>query len=127
MADVFKHFKDEEGNFRVDLCGDVKGMISLYEACHLCLEGENILDEAKEFAVKHLSLHKENKDLRVAEEVSRALELPLHWRMPRLEARCYIDTYEEKENMIPGVLRLAQLDFNLLQAIHQNELSNLSR
>lgn len=125
--DMFRHLKDEDGNFRLSLCEDVKGMISLYEASQLCLEGENILEEAKEFTVKHLSLLKECKDPRLAKEVTRALELPLHWRMPRLEARCYIDTYEKKENMNPIILQLAKLDFNLLQSIHRNELSNLSR
>lgn len=125
--DVFSHLIDEEGSFRLNLTEDVKGMVSLYEASQLCLEGENILDEAKKFTVKHLSALKEYEEVWLAKEVNCALELPLHHRMPRLEARRYIDVYEEKDNMIPVVLQLAKLDFNLLLAIHQNELNNLSR
>ncbi|KAL5707973.1 hypothetical protein ACHQM5_018817 [Ranunculus cassubicifolius] len=84
--DMFKCFMNEDGSFRVGLCEDVKVMLDLYEASHLCLEGENILHEAKEFTVKHLKLRGGNIDPDLAEEVNRALDLPLHWRMPRLEA-----------------------------------------
>ncbi|PIA58447.1 hypothetical protein AQUCO_00500403v1 [Aquilegia coerulea] len=125
--DVFKDFISKTDSFRLDLCEDVKGMLSLYEASHLCLEGENILHDARDFTVKHLKLLNENMDLRITEDVTRALELPLHWKLPRLEAREYIDVYQRNEKMNPVLLELAQLDFNVLQAIHQEELKNISR
>lgn len=124
---MFSRFIDEEADFPQNLREHAKGMLNVYEASQLCLEGENILDEANEFAVKHLAVLKDCKDLRLAKEVTHALELPLHRRMPRLEARYYIDAYEEREDMNPVLLQLAKLDFNHLQAIHRNELSDLSR
>ncbi|KAA8545015.1 hypothetical protein F0562_019768 [Nyssa sinensis] len=45
--EVFARFKDEMGNFRTQLCEDVKGLLSLYEASFFGLEGETIIDEAK--------------------------------------------------------------------------------
>ncbi|KAF2290747.1 hypothetical protein GH714_015293 [Hevea brasiliensis] len=48
-SDVFNKFKDREGNFREDLTNDVQGLLSLYEASHLCVRGEDTLDEALEF------------------------------------------------------------------------------
>ncbi|KAF5204176.1 Myrcene synthase protein, partial [Thalictrum thalictroides] len=127
--DVFNGFKDETaGNLRLELCEDVKGLLSLYEASYLGLKGENILHEAKDFTAKHLKLIlNENKDPFLAEEVTHALELPLHWRMPRLEARYYILAYERDEKMNSVLLELAKLDFNMLQASYQYELQNLSR
>ncbi|PIA58445.1 hypothetical protein AQUCO_00500401v1 [Aquilegia coerulea] len=115
------------GNLRLGLCEEVKEMLSLYEASHLGLRGENILHEAKYRTVKHLKLLiNENKDSSLAEEVNHALELPLHWRMPRLEAKYYIHAYQREEKMNPILFELAMLDFNMLQSTYQHELRNLS-
>ncbi|KAF8409453.1 hypothetical protein HHK36_005529 [Tetracentron sinense] len=54
-ADVFKNFKDKEGKFILPLSKDIAGMMVLYEASHLAVEGENILDEANDFARQHLN------------------------------------------------------------------------
>ncbi|KAL6987039.1 lysase [Sarracenia purpurea var. burkii] len=59
--------------------------------------------------------------------VRHALELPLHWRVPRLETRWFIDVYERRSDMKPILLELAKLDFNMIQATHQEELKYLSR
>ncbi|KAL9441429.1 hypothetical protein AB3S75_020006 [Citrus x aurantiifolia] len=53
-ADVFKKFKDRDGNFKTSLAKDVRGMLSLYEATHLGVHEENILDEALAFTTSHL-------------------------------------------------------------------------
>ncbi|KAL5731031.1 hypothetical protein ACHQM5_003794 [Ranunculus cassubicifolius] len=125
--DIFKRFMNEDGSFRIELCEDVKGLLDLYEASHMCLEGENILHEAKDFTLTHLKLLGEHIDPNLVEEVNRALVLPLHWRMPRLEARHYIEVYQRNESMDPILLELANVDFNALQATHQKELRNMSR
>ncbi|KAL5731036.1 hypothetical protein ACHQM5_003799 [Ranunculus cassubicifolius] len=130
--DTFTHSRIYEKNiwthdYVESLQCDVKGLLDLYEASHLCLEGENILHEAKEFTVKHLKLRRGNIDPDLAEEVNRALDLPLHWRMSRLEARHYIEVYQRKEDIDPSLPELAKVDFNALQATHQKELRNMSR
>lgn len=84
---MFNSFKDETGSFRLSLCDDVNGILSLYEVFYLGLEDEDIVDEAKDFALKHLKQLDENiNQIILAKEVARSLELPLHWRMPRLES-----------------------------------------
>ncbi|EXC08938.1 hypothetical protein L484_003391 [Morus notabilis] len=60
------------------------------------------------------------------EQVSHALELPLHWRMRRLEARWFIDVYEKKPHMNSVILELAKLDFNMVQSMHQEDLKYAS-
>ncbi|KAI9113043.1 hypothetical protein K1719_015975 [Acacia pycnantha] len=96
-SEVFKKFLDHEDHFDARLCVDIKGLLSLYEASFLSME------------VKH------------------ALELPLHWRVSRLEARWFIDFYEKRENMSPTLLKLAKLDFNIIQVSHLNDLKYTSR
>ncbi|KAJ4718981.1 Valencene synthase [Melia azedarach] len=54
---VFEKFKDEESKFKATLISDVQGLLSLYEAAHLAIPGEDILDEAITFATTHLKGH----------------------------------------------------------------------
>ena len=91
--------------------------------------GENILDEAQNFTHKHLkeSLKNYKIDPNLAILVSHSLELPLHWRMPRLEARWFINVYEMRQDMNTALLELAKLDFNIVQGIHLEDLKHMSR
>ncbi|KAH9727536.1 TPS27 [Citrus sinensis] len=123
--EVFSSFRDKNGGF---ICNDFKGILSLYEASYCSLEGESIMEEAWQFTSKHLkqclNSNKDDEDLN--EQARRALELPLHWRMPRLEARWFIDVYEKKKDKNHALLQLAKLDFNILQATYQEELKDIS-
>ena len=126
IAEVFSSFKDELGNFKAHLCEDTKGMLHLYEASYLLVEGENILEHERDFTSKHLEdFAKRNKNQYLAILVSHSLELPLHWRLPRLEARWFIDIYERSEDMNPTLVELAKLDFNMVQATHQEDLRDV--
>ncbi|KAK9133606.1 hypothetical protein Scep_013134 [Stephania cephalantha] len=132
--DIFSVFKDERGNFKDGVCLDVKGMLSLYEASHFGFEGEETMYKAMAFTTKNLKLIDDddnddgNIEQRLKEEVSHALELPLHWRMPRLDVRWHIDVHNIKYMAkYPSLLELAKLDFNMVQAIHQKELAHMSR
>ncbi|XP_054817777.1 myrcene synthase, chloroplastic-like [Prosopis cineraria] len=128
--DVFNEFLDNKGNFHSDLSIDIKGMLSLYEASFYSMEGETILDAAKDFSSKCLKefvMDKTNVDNEISLLVNHALELPLHWRITRLENHWFINVYERRPNMIPTLLKLAKLDFNMVQAIHQEDLKHASR
>ncbi|XP_039016299.1 terpene synthase 10-like [Hibiscus syriacus] len=122
--EAFSGFQDEIGNFNASLCEDCKGLLSFYEASYLSVEGEDILDTAKDFATeqlhRHLQQNKIEEHLRML--VEHALELPLQWRVSRLEARWFIDLYQKTEKRDPMLLELAKLDFNIVQAVHQDDL-----
>ncbi|MCD9559935.1 hypothetical protein HAX54_018312 [Datura stramonium] len=127
--EIFCSFMNEEGKFKTSLVEDTKGLLSLYEASYLSVEGENIMDKARDFATHCLmeSLRKK-MDQNLAEQVSHALEMPLHWRMERLEQRWFIQVYHEKvTNMNPVLLELAKLDYNMVQATYLEELKQMSR
>nr|KJB69367.1 hypothetical protein B456_011G019600 [Gossypium raimondii] len=82
-------YHSSSGEVMLSLCNDVKAMMSLYEASHYCFEGESIMEAAWEFTSKNSDMWKH------------AMELPLHWRMRRLEARWYIDVYERQADLNP--------------------------
>ncbi|OMO55881.1 hypothetical protein CCACVL1_26937 [Corchorus capsularis] len=127
--EVFSSFMDETGDFRAGLNEDCKGLLNLYEASFFSVEGENILEKARDFATKHLKeyVKQKNKDEYLSMLVEHALDNPLHWRVLRLEARWFIDVYERQENRIPILLELAKLDFNIVQAVHQDDLRDTSK
>ena len=127
-ADAFNKFKGDDGKFRNDITNDPKGLLSLYNAAHLLIHGEPGLEEAISFARKHLELMSQDGVLNppLAEQVKRALSLPLPRTSKRVETICYMSEYEREAGNIPILLELAKLDFNLLQHIHLEELKAIS-
>ncbi|XP_042982167.1 (-)-germacrene D synthase-like [Carya illinoinensis] len=126
-SDVFSKFKDSEGNFKESIIHDVRGILSLYEASHIRVRGEDILDGALHFTTTQLESMVSNLNPSVAAQVRRALERPLRKWMPRLEARHCFSTYPETASFNEVVHNFAKLDFNILQRLHQKEVSELSR
>lgn len=62
-ADVFKKFKNnDDGTFGLNLNQDVNGLIGLYEASQLGVEGEYILDEIAKFSGDHLNACLDHSD-----------------------------------------------------------------
>nr|UZF96592.1 bornyl diphosphate synthase [Artemisia annua]UZG94252.1 bornyl diphosphate synthase [Artemisia annua] len=126
--DIFEDIKDQTGNFKGHLNEDTLGMLNLYEASFHSFEDENILDEARDFTTKYLqgSIWKIS-DQYLSLLTSRALDMPLHWRLPRVESKWFIEAYEKRSGMNTTVLDLAKLDFNMVQAVHQEDLKHASR
>ncbi|XP_070039669.1 (R)-linalool synthase TPS5, chloroplastic-like isoform X2 [Nicotiana tomentosiformis] len=98
---------------------------------HISQETETTLKYATRFTAAHLKNylgnHCDHKDNRMVALAQHALELPRHWMMPRLETQWYISIYEIMSNANPLLLELAKLDFNIVQAVHQQDLRILSR
>ncbi|KAK9997337.1 hypothetical protein SO802_022023 [Lithocarpus litseifolius] len=126
-CDVFKKFKDEDGRFKESLTGNIEGMLAFYEATHLRMHGEDILDEALEFTTTHLKSTASLIGNPLAAQITCALKQPLHKGIPRLEARRYISFYEQDASHSKVLLKLSILDFNLVQSLHKEELSYISR
>lgn len=125
--DVFKSFM-EDGSFKDCLCEDTRGILSLYEAYFFSFEGESVVEAAWSFTSTILEEQLDYiTDPNLSIKVRKALELPLNWRMPRLEARWCIDLYEKSSNMNPALLELAKLDYNIVQGLYQEELKIVSR
>ncbi|MCE3051596.1 Germacrene C synthase, partial [Datura stramonium] len=126
-SDVFKKFTDEDGKFKETLTNDVRELLSLYEAAHLRVHEEEILDEALSFTTGHLEFmlsDSSNDSLKV--QITEALSEPIHKTVSRMGARKYISIYENNDAHDNLLLKFAKLDFNVLQKLHQRELSELT-
>ncbi|PKI67630.1 hypothetical protein CRG98_011843 [Punica granatum] len=130
-CDIFDKFKDSNGEFSESLVKDVRGLLSLYEASHFRVNGEDILEEALSFTIHHLRSAVEIDDPKLnrnlVTEVKHALKRSLRKGLVRLDAWHYIKLYEEDASHSEVLLELAKLDFNCLQKFHQKELSEITR
>ncbi|KAK6805147.1 hypothetical protein RDI58_002932 [Solanum bulbocastanum] len=124
---IFSRFQDANGKFNESLCNDIKGLLNLYEASHVRTHGEDILEESFAFSTAHLESAAPHLKSPLSKQVTHALEQSLHKSIPRVETRYFISIYEEEEVKNDVLLRFAKLDFNLLQMLHKQELSEVSR
>ncbi|CAO2042784.1 unnamed protein product [Urochloa humidicola] len=125
-SDVFAKFRDEEGNFGAAAGDDAKCLLMLFDAAHLRVRGEEVLDSAIAFARSRLQSLMEGLEPEVAEEVRYTLETPSFRRVQRVEARRFISVYEKKATRDETLLEFAKLDFNILQTIYCEELKALT-
>ncbi|KDP31578.1 hypothetical protein JCGZ_14803 [Jatropha curcas] len=124
-ADVFNKFKDSEGNFKEYVIKDVQGLLSLYEASYLSIQGETILDEAFEFTKTHLIATQLSSAL--SDQLSHALRWPVRRGLPRKEAWHYFSIYKQREEHSETLLKLAKLDYNIVQKLHQKDMSRITK
>ncbi|CAL5408557.1 unnamed protein product [Camellia sinensis] len=127
--DIFRGFTSKMGTFIKTTNCDTKAMLELLEASHLALKGENILIEAKAFSTGILKniTNSKNVDNKVTKQLSHALELPLQWRVQWYDVKSHIHELENNDNTNSVLLKLAKLNFNMVQATHQNDLKEISR
>ncbi|KAL0352704.1 UNVERIFIED_CONTAM: BTB/POZ domain and ankyrin repeat-containing protein NPR1 [Sesamum angustifolium] len=127
-CEIFDKFKDARGEFKVPNIEEVKGVLEFYEATHLRVHGEDVLEHGFVFSRNYLESVLPTLTNPIAQQVHHALNHYSNRRgLPRLEARHYISIYAQYSSHHKGLLRLAKLDFNLLQSFHKKELSELYR
>ncbi|XAR53728.1 Alpha-farnesene synthase [Bertholletia excelsa] len=107
---------------------DMKAKVELLEASHLACEGENILEKAKSLSAEILKHIHSNADDKLSKEIAQTLDLPLHWRVKWYDVRRHIHVLGKMEGPhFPILVKLAKLNFNMVQATHQEDLKELSR
>nr|GMC82752.1 (E,E)-germacrene B synthase-like isoform X2 [Ipomoea batatas] len=126
-ANMFEKFMDCDGKFKESLINNVPALLSLYEASHLRVHGEQVLEEALIFTTSHLESILPNLTNTLRSQVSEALKQPIRKRLIRLDAHKFISTFEPNGTQDALLLKFAKLDFNLLQKEHQRELGSLTR
>ncbi|CAI0378666.1 unnamed protein product [Linum tenue] len=123
---ALRKFTDEKENFKQDMKNDVRGLLSLYEAAYYRVNGEQILDEALEFAKTHLEPIS-RLDSPLGTQVKHSLKWPILKGLPIRESKHFISIYEQDQAHNEAILRLGKLDFNLVQKLHQHELMILTK
>ncbi|GAB4836540.1 hypothetical protein Ancab_001453 [Ancistrocladus abbreviatus] len=126
-CDVFNNFLYENGSFKKFLTTNAQGLLSLYEASHLRVHGEQVLDKAVVFTTTHLKLMANQVSHPLATQISDALKQTIHRNSPRLELRRYITLYEQDPLQDKTLLKFAKLDYNLLQSQYKKEIKDLNR
>ncbi|KAF0924515.1 hypothetical protein E2562_010162 [Oryza meyeriana var. granulata] len=124
--DVFLRFRDEEGNFTCDDSNGTRSMLSLYNAAHVRIHGEEMLDDAMVFTENYLQSAMKHLQSPMADEVRCALRTPLFRRPRRVEARRYISVYQKLPTRNETILEFAKLDVGILQALYCEELKTLT-
>ncbi|KAG0524929.1 hypothetical protein BDA96_06G011100 [Sorghum bicolor] len=125
-ADVFDKFRDDTGSFSSSLCSDPRGLLSLYNAAHMAVPGEVVLDDAIVFTRGQLEGIKSKVRSPISKQISRALDITLPRFTRRLETMHYITEYEHEEAHDSLILELARLNFILVRSLHLRELKDLS-
>jgi hypothetical protein len=127
-TDVFNEFKDKEGKFNKELAEDINGLMALYEASQLNIEGEDILDEARNFSEQLLNARVRHLDhdnqLRVVENT---LRHPYHKSLARFMAKNFFGNSQETNGWPNDLQLLAKIDFNMVQSMHQKEIVQISK
>ncbi|TYK00862.1 putative terpene synthase 2 isoform X1 [Cucumis melo var. makuwa] len=128
-CEIFNKFTTESGDFKESITKDEKGLLSLYEASHLRMKGESIMDEALEFTTTQLEAMAMDSTSPFSQEAKYALKWPIYKTLSRFMTRHYISLYHnnptKNDNNI--LLTFAKLDYNSLQKLYQRELGELSR
>ncbi|CAN0830486.1 (-)-kolavenyl diphosphate synthase TPS14, chloroplastic [Linum grandiflorum] len=148
--DVFKYF-EKNGDFFC-FAGQsnqaITGLFNLYRASQVLFPGEEILENAKEYAYKFLKEKQASDELLdkwiitkdLPGEVGYALDVPFYASLPRIESRFFIEQYGGEDDVWIGktlyrmpivnnnhYLELAKIDYNNCQTIHRMEWENLQQ
>ena len=122
---MFNNFKDKERKFKSSLVGDIKGLIGLYEASQLSIEGEDILDEAGEFSRQYLTEWATHLDHQQAILIMDTLKNPHHKSLARFTTKNIQTNIQGSNEWINVVQELAQIDSNMVHEIHQKEIHQI--
>ncbi|KAG0522782.1 hypothetical protein BDA96_07G067300 [Sorghum bicolor] len=122
-SDVFLKFRDDKGNIVTD---DARCLLLMYEAAHLRVKGEEILDNILIFTKSQLQCIVDDLEPQLKEEVKYALETPLFRRLKRVQTRQYISIYEKNTAHNNMLLEFSKLDFNILLTLYCEELKDLT-
>nr|WBW04244.1 terpene synthase [Ficus abelii] len=130
-ADVFNKFKDERGIFKTSLIEDIDGLMGLYEASHLSIDGEDVLDEAKLLSGQLLTTSMAFLGHHRARVVANTLENPCHKSLAKFTAAKNLfgsSTTFHSDNGWKKVLQdLAKVEFDQVQSLHRREILQISQ
>ncbi|KAL0399293.1 UNVERIFIED_CONTAM: Germacrene-D synthase [Sesamum radiatum] len=127
LSDVFDRFLDGEGNFKESLVENAEGLLELYEAAYFGVHGEEILDKAMEFSSSKLKYLLPNMNCSLSTKVKAALETSIRKSLSRLGPKKFISMYQHDKACNEILLNFAKLDYNVVQKLHQKELSEITR
>ncbi|XP_021640399.2 probable terpene synthase 13 [Hevea brasiliensis] len=125
-AGVFDRFKGEDGKFKKELTHEIKGLMALYEASQLRIEGEDILDEAGDYSYQLLHSYMTSLDYPEASAIEHTLKHPHYKSHPMFFAKHFITNLQGANGWMNELQELAKFDFTMVQSQHQQEILRIS-
>ncbi|KAK1426562.1 hypothetical protein QVD17_15238 [Tagetes erecta] len=122
LADVFESYIGKDSKFMENVKYDIKGLMELYEASHLCIEGENILDEAAIFSSHMLQKTLSFLDDKEARMVRYTLENPHRRNFTWFNL---LNSSKDTDDTI--LKELAQLNYTMVKSINKMEINEILR
>ncbi|KAG2689683.1 hypothetical protein I3760_09G150100 [Carya illinoinensis] len=102
--------------------------MALYEASHLNIEGEDVLDEAGKVCEQLLKAWEKDCDnINHARVVGKTLGHPYHKSLASFTAKEFFDNSQCSSGRLNDLLQLAKMDFNMTQSMHQKEIAQISK
>ncbi|KAE7995498.1 hypothetical protein FH972_000282 [Carpinus fangiana] len=126
-AEIFNNFKGKEGKFKKELAEDIDGLMALYEASQLGIEGEDILEEAGNFSERLLTARVRHLDDNQVRVVGSTLRHPHHKSLARFMVKNFLGNFQDRNGWLNDLQQLAKMDFNMVQSMHQKEIVQISK
>ena len=127
-ADVFNSLKCKKRKFQEKYSEDVKGLIALYEASQLSIEGEDSLNDVGYLCCEllHAWLSR-NQEHNEALYVANTLQNPLHYGISRfMDKSAFIHDLKAEKDFI-GLEELAKINSTIVRFMNQNETIEVSK
>ncbi|KAK4254032.1 hypothetical protein QN277_009464 [Acacia crassicarpa] len=130
---VFENFMDKEGKLRKEFWGIIEGLIELFEASQLSIEGEDDLEEAGNFSHHLLSswssrFHDHNHH--EANVIANTLKFPIHRSLPRFTPRNFLIPNSQLNNnngWLMALENLSQTSTQIVNSINLKEIYAVSK
>ncbi|RDY05017.1 hypothetical protein CR513_11190, partial [Mucuna pruriens] len=124
-ADIFDKFWDNKGKLKKTFCEDIYGLIGLFEASQLSIEGEDYLHEAEDSSRQYLntwlSRFHDHPNVKV---VSDSLRYPIHKSLSRFTPTIL---QLEKTGWTSSLQELSKIDTEMVTSFHLKEIFAVSK
>ncbi|KAJ4826034.1 putative terpene synthase 13 [Turnera subulata] len=124
---IFDQFIDKDGTFKEKLKGDIKGLMSLYEASQLSIIGEQVLDQAEEYSYHTLSSWVSHSDSHLGRLVGNTLDHPHHRSLAKFMAKHFYKDLHSSSGWISILQELARTELKMNQYQYQQEIVQISK
>ncbi|XP_054778985.1 (3S,6E)-nerolidol synthase 1-like [Prosopis cineraria] len=126
---VFENFKDMKGRLSQKFWGNIEGLIELFEASQLSMEGEDDLEEVGNFAYHLLSSWRSRfHDHHEANVIANTLKYPVHKSLPRFTPRSFLFPKSQLDNgWLMPLQNLSQMDTQIVNSINLQEIYAVSK
>ncbi|KAL8130133.1 hypothetical protein V2J09_019288 [Rumex salicifolius] len=125
LHEVALRFRNRLGKFEEGFSNNIQGLMSLFEASQMSIQGEEILDEANAFTTQLLLENLDDNKHNAA--INTVLRLPYHKSLSKFTAMELLQCTDHKSESEGCLFELAKLDFDMAAISYRHEFLHFSR